>query len=181
MQFWRRYIETLARPINAYFNFNTANLFVYQNYGDRLPKQFFDFIIISHCFFYESEPRYQSNQIYQQIFQQQLNHNGRVLLIVQGKKLFKAYDICVTEDKTTEEEIVQEFLTELGLKLDWYKYLSCTGKRTPNKTEFVKFAKNNLPPQKHLSQLSKTYLQQHYVSHYAIDDYVILAKLDRDK
>ena len=176
LQFWRKYIESFPSPLNTYFRFNTANLFDYQNYSSKIPKNSFDFIIISHCFFYESEQRSHSSQIYQQIFQANLSPDGRVLLIIQGKKLFNAFDVRVTEDISQEKVVVQMFLEELGLKLDWYKYLSSTEKRTVDKKQFYQFAKNNLPFQKHISRLSKMYLSQHYISHYAIDDYVILAQ-----
>ncbi|MCC0178245.1 photosystem II assembly protein [Waterburya agarophytonicola K14] len=176
LQFWRRYIDSFSQPLNTYFRFNTANLFDYNNYYTQIPRQFFDFIIISHCFFYESEQRHLSHQIYQQIFQQNLSPDGRVLLIIQGKKLFNTFDIPLTEDSVIEREVVEMFVTALGLKLNWYKYLSCTGKRKINKQEFARFARNNLPPQNHLSNFSQSYFLQHYLSHYAIDDYVILAQ-----
>ena len=175
LQFWRRYIESFPKPLNTYFRFNTADLFDYQNYSNKIPKQFFDFIVISHCFFYESESRERSSQIYRQIFKRNLTPDGRVLLIIQGKKLFNTFDTPMTEDIDRERMVVQMFLEELGLKLDWYKYLSSTNKRIGNKKQFAKYAKNNLPPQEHISNLSKTYLNRGYITHYAVDDYVILA------
>ncbi len=176
LQFWRKYTKFLTKPLNTYFRFNTADLFDYQDYRDRLPRQFFDFIIIAHCFFYESEQREQSHQIYRQIFDSNLSHDGRVLLIVQGKKLFRAYDCQMSEDVSIESQLIEMFVAELGLKLDWYKYLSSTGKRVAPRSGFYQYAKNNLFPQQYLDDLSKTYLKQHYSSHYAIDDYVILAR-----
>lgn len=177
LQFWRKYVQTCSHPLNTYFQFNTVNLFDYDRYQHQLPPSYFDLIIIAHCFFYELKPRQASNQVYRQIFQQSLNCNGYVLLIIQGKKLFNAYDTPINEDLTIEQQIVQMFVTELGLKLVWYQYLSSTGKRTANKTNFPEFARNNLPVQKHLSKINQVFLQQNYRSHYAIDDYVILAKL----
>ncbi|MGD1919268.1 MAG: photosystem II assembly protein [Pleurocapsa sp.] len=73
LQFWRKYIESYPVPLNAYFRFNTVDLFDYQNYFSKIPQRFFDFIVISHCFFYESKQREQSCKIYQQIFQKNLN------------------------------------------------------------------------------------------------------------
>jgi len=176
LQFWRKYTKSCTKSLNTYFRFNTADLFDYQNYRAQLPRQFFDFMIISHCFFYESETRKRSHQIYRQIFEQNLSYDGRVLLIVQGKKLFNAYDSQISEDVALESQLIQMFVAELGLKLDWYKYLSSTNQRVARKSEFYQYAKNNLFPQQDLSNLSKTYLKQHYLSHYAIDDYIILAR-----
>ena len=176
LQFWRRYTKSLTKPLNTYFRFNTADLFDYQNYHYQLPQRYFDFIIISHCFFYQSELRDRSHQIYRQIFEQNLTRDGRVLLIVQGKKLFQAYDSQMSEDVTLESQLIQIFLKELGLKLDWYKYLSSTDRRIAQKSGFYQYAKNNLFPLQYLGDFNKTYLQQHYLPHYAIDDYVILAQ-----
>ena len=176
LQFWRRYIESFPIPLNTYFRFNTANLFDYQNYCSKIPQRYFDFIVISHCFFYESELRKRSSKIYQQIFQQNLSPDGRALLIIQGKKLFNAFDLAMAENISLEQELIEKFLEELGLKLDWYKYLSCTDKRISDKKQFHNFAKNNLPAQSYMSDLSKTYLDRYYLSHYAVDDYAILAQ-----
>ena len=176
LQFWRKYIESFPTPLNTYFRFNTVDLFDYQHYSSKIPQHYFDFIIISHCFFYESESRERSSKIYQQIFQRNLSYNGKVLLIIQGKKLFNAFDLSATEDINLEAELIQQFVSELGLKLNWYKYLSCTGKRVNDKKQFYNFAKNNLPAQDYMSDFSKRYLAQPYLSHYAVDDYVILAQ-----
>ncbi len=149
----------------------------WQKKHDRPPCIYMSSVTdISHCFFYESEPRERSSQIYKQIFQQNLSPDGRVLLIIQGKKLFNFFDVSMNEDINQEKTVVQMFLEELGLKLDWYKYFSSTEQRTNNKKQFHKFARENLSPQKQMSNFSKTYLFQHYQSHYAVDDYVILAK-----
>jgi hypothetical protein len=126
--------------------------------------------------FYESRAREKANQIYQQIFQDNLSPDGRVLLIIQGKKLFNAFNVAMTNDITIEKEVIQMFIAELGLKLDWYQYLSSTKERIGNKQQFHQFAQTNLPLQKHISRLSQIYFLQHYTSHYALDDYVILAQ-----
>ena len=146
----------------------------------NLPTNFFNFVVISHCFFYDPQQRQESHQIYRQIFQHNLQPEGSVLLIVQGRKLFKMYDVLPTEDIVAEREIITQFLQELGLKLEWYQYLSSTGKRTPVKN-FGKFARENLPSQHHLSNLRQQYLQETYVAHYCLDDYVILAKRSEDR
>ena len=176
LQFWRKYIESFPAPLNTYFRFNTVDLFNYHDYNSKIPQRYFDFIVISHCFFYESESRERLTEIYQQIFQQNLSYDGKVLLIIQGKKLFGAFDLSRSEDINLETELIQQFVSELGLKLNWYKYLSCTDKRINDKKQFYNFAKNNLPAQNYIKDFSKRYLDRPYFSHYAVDDYVILAQ-----
>ena len=176
LQFWRSYIESLSGSVNAYFRFNTLNIFDYYQYNSKLPSQFFDFIVISHCFFYEEINRQESHQIYRQIFEQSLQSKGYVLLIVQGRKLFNMYNVLPTENIIEEQTVIELFLNELGLNLKWYKYLTSTGKRTPINTNFGKFAKDNLPPQQYLKNIRQKYLKESYLAHYAIDDYVILAR-----
>lgn len=176
LQFWRSYIESLASPINAYYRFNTLNIFDYSEYAAKLPSQFFNFIVISHCFFYDPQQRQESHQIYRQIFDRNLHPEGYVLLIIQGRKLLNMYDVFFTEDIAEEATVINKFIEELGLTLVWYKYLTSTGKRTPFKVGFGKFARENLPSQRHLTSLRQKYLQESYVASYTIDDYIILAK-----
>jgi hypothetical protein len=130
LQFWRSYIESLAFPINAYCRFNTLNIFDYPEYASKLPSKFFNFIVISHCFFYNPQQRQTSHQIYRQIFQHNLQPEGYILLIIQGRKLFNMYDVFPTEALAEETTVITMFLEELGLTLVWYKYLTSTGKRT---------------------------------------------------
>lgn len=179
LQFWRSYIESFTLPLNAYFRFNTLNIFDYQDYAAKLPTSFFNFVVISHCFFYDPQQKQESHQIYRQIFQHNLQPEGYVLLIVQGRKLFNLYDISPTEDIAAERTMITQFIQELGLQLEWYQYLTSTGKRTSIKS-FGKFARENLPSQHHLSNLRQKYLQEPFVAKYCIDDYVILAKKSED-
>ncbi|MEG4520624.1 photosystem II assembly protein, partial [Microcoleus sp. AT9_A5] len=58
LQFWRQYMEPQA--MNAYFRFDTSSIFDRENQSKRLPKKFFDFIVISHCFFNDEERREKS-------------------------------------------------------------------------------------------------------------------------
>jgi hypothetical protein len=177
LQFWRQYIEPKQTATNAYFRFDTVDIFDFHSTSKKLPKAFFDFIVISHCFFYEPQQRINSHTIYREIFQTNLATGGYVLLIVQGKKLFAAYNVRQDEDVSQEQSVVQMFLEELGLKLEWYKYITSTDKRTPmHGTEFGKFAKENLPKQKYISPSKQQYLGQKFISDYVFDDYVILAQ-----
>ncbi|WP_242039744.1 hypothetical protein [Anabaena sphaerica] len=100
-----------------------------------------------------------------------------MLLIVQDKKLFKAYDAVQVEDKEQEKNVVDKFLGELDLELVWYKYLTSTALRKPlTSSEFGKFAKDKLPKQLSMTAILQKYFGQKYQTHYSLDDYVILAK-----
>jgi len=180
-EFWQQYIEpTTTASINSYFRFNTTDMFLYDpnSYvSQELPKKFFDFITISHCIFSDQEQRQESHQIYRRIFKESLKDNGYVLLVVQGRKLFQAYNYRLTENPDEEQRLIKDFLDELGLQLEWYKYLSATGKRKPTGgSEFGRFASENLPPNKYMNPLTKKYLNQRLKLHYVLDDYVVLGK-----
>ncbi|MBR8838519.1 MAG: photosystem II assembly protein [Stigonema ocellatum SAG 48.90 = DSM 106950] len=177
LQFWRRYIESGKNPVNAYFRFVTTDIFAWDHQSSNIPKNFFDFIVISHCFFSDTEKRVQANNIYKEIFTNSLKNQGYVILIVQDKKFFKYYDAYQCEDYEQEKRLVSKFTGELGLELVWYKYLISTGLRTPlGSGEFAKFAKEKLPKLQYMSPMVQKYLGQKYQSNYTLDDYVILAK-----
>lgn len=172
LQFWRQYMEPQA--INAYFRFDTSSIFNSANQSQRLPKNFFDFIVISHCFFYDDDKREKSHQIYKDIFTNSLRGSGYVLLIIQEKKLLKAYNVRLVDDCQQELSVVKQFVEELGLNLVWYKYLRSTGSRTSH-PNFAKFARENLPLQKFISPLFRQHFKLPYDLSYAVDDYAILA------
>jgi hypothetical protein len=65
LQFWRQYIEPQQTATNAYFRFNTSDIFTWDEQSSNLPRDFFDFIVISHCFFSEPVKRIQSYCTYQ--------------------------------------------------------------------------------------------------------------------
>ncbi|MFN6460216.1 MAG: photosystem II assembly protein [Nostoc sp. DedVER02] len=177
LQFWRRYIESRLTTVNAYFRFVTTDIFNWENKSNNLPKDFFDFIVISHCFFTDPAKRVESNNTYKQIFATSLKNSGYILLIVQDKKLFKIYDVHQSENKEQEKIVVDKFLAELGLEMVWYKYLTSTSSRIPlSGAKFGKFAQENLPEQLYMSQILQQYFSQKYQSCYTLDDYVILAK-----
>ena len=144
--------------------------------SQRLPQSFFDFIVISHCFFSDPAQRLQSYRVFKNIFSTCLKQGGYVLLIVQGRKLFNFYDSPQTEDIAQELKIISQFLENLELNLEWYNYVTSTGKRTPIKSEFAKFATENLPTQKHMLNLAQKYLGIKHDLNYVLDDYIILAK-----
>jgi len=178
LQFWRKYIESQINPINNYFRFVTADIFSSEEKYSNIPKNFFNFIVISHCFFADDSKRIKANNIYKKIFTNSLSSQGYVMLIIQDKKLFKAYNTYRVEDKEQEKNVVYKFVEELGLKLVWYKYLTSTGLRKgyTHTIDFAKFARENLPKQVYISSILKKYFDQNYESNYTLDDYVILAK-----
>lgn len=154
LQFWRRYIESHLTTVNAYFRFVTTDIFNWKTQSNNLPKDFFDFIVISHCFFIDKAKRVEANNTYKQIFATSLKKSGYILLIVQDKKLFKTYDVHQVENQEQEKNVVNKFLAELGLELVWYKYLTSTGSRIPlSGIEFGKFAREKLPNQLYMSPI----------------------------
>ncbi len=181
LEFWKQYVEQQnISTINTYYRFKTIDLFTYGSNNDenrQLPNKFFDFVVISHCIFANEEQRIKSHKVYRKIFSDSLKENGYVLIIVQGRRLFQAYSRNQTENQAQEEKLVKDFIEELGLKLEWYRYMTSTGKRIPLKGyEFARFASNNLPAQIHMSPLLRQYFEQKYDSNYVLDDYAILAK-----
>jgi hypothetical protein len=172
LQFWRQYIDPQEPAINLYFRFDTTDLFDYYSQSSKIPQSFFNFIVISHCFFAKTQKRLTSYSIYKSIFRDKLAPGGYVLLIVQGEKLFRMYDVYPTEDTLQEQNVIQLFLEELGLKLEWYKYLTSTGQRTPPGDDFDS---TDLPEQKYMNTLKQQYLDSLSPSRYVVGDYIILA------
>ncbi len=180
LEFWKQYIEKQnISAVNTYYRFKTIDLFTYGNNSSEnreLPDNFSDFVVISHCIFANEEQRIKSHQVYRKIFSENLKKNGYVLIIVQGRRLFQAYSRYQTENQDQEERLFKDFINELGLKLEWYKYITSTGKRMPLDKNFNTFAKENLPLQPHMTTLLRQYLDQSHDSNYVLDDYAILAK-----
>ncbi|MBE9200887.1 MULTISPECIES: photosystem II assembly protein [unclassified Nodularia (in: cyanobacteria)] len=177
LQFWRRYIESQITPINTYFRLVTADLFTWNYQAANLPHDFFDFIIISHCFFADKNKRIQVHSIYQEIIAKSLKSQGYVLLIIQDKKLFKFYNSQQSDDVEQEKNVVIQFVSDLGLKLVWYKYLTSTDSRINySASNFARFARENLPKQLYMNRIIHKYFSQNYDSNYTLDDYVILAQ-----
>ncbi|MBE9185830.1 photosystem II assembly protein [Microcoleus sp. LEGE 07076] len=172
LQFWRQYMEPQA--MNAYFRFDTSSIFDGEKQSQRLPKKFFDFIVISHCFFNDEERREKSLRVYKDIFTNSLNNSGYVLLIIQEKKLLIPYNVRRVDDCLQELSVVKQFVEDLGLNLVWYKYLSSTGRRTPH-PNFGNFARENLHFQQFISPLFRQHFKLPYDLTYGVDDYVILA------
>jgi SAM-dependent methyltransferase len=179
LEFWKRYIEHQATEVvNTYWRLKTMDVFTYgirASESSKLPNNFFDFIVISHCIFADSKRRCQSHQIYKKIFSESLKEDGYVLVIVQGERLFQAYERRMTEFQDEGNSLIKRFVDELGLKLVWYQYLTSTGQRT-KLSDFGRFAQeNNLPIRKYMSEMAKKYnICGH--KYYTLDDYVILAR-----
>jgi hypothetical protein len=176
-QFWRRYIEKQALATNAYFRFDTCDVLTWDEQNSKLPEKFFDFIVISHCFFSDPVTSVQANRTYQQIFYQSLSDRGYALLIIQDKKIFRTYGFEQSENIQQEQEVILKLLAELGLKLVWYKYLKSTDSRKSfSGSDFGKFAGANLPKQRYMNPLLREHFDAKYPFHYTLDDYVILAQ-----
>ncbi|MEM1172680.1 MAG: photosystem II assembly protein [Cyanobacteria bacterium P01_H01_bin.35] len=175
LQFWRQYIEQKIMPTNLYFRFDTTDIFTYNEQSKVLPQGFFDFIVISHCLFASQADKKKSFEVYRQIFQESLSSGGYVILIVQIKRFFGFNKIQPKEDIYQEKKLVEKLTKELGLNLEWYKYVTSTGIRESRK-DFLKYANENLPPEKFITPLKRKYLKLNYDSNYVIDDYIIIAK-----
>ena len=176
LQFWRRYIESRKTPVNTFFRFVTSDIFTWNKQSSNIPTDFFDFVVISHCFFHDSVRSSKANSIYQRIINNSLKNEGYALLILQDKKLYKGYDAYQSENHEQEKRLINQFLEELGLKLVWYRYLTSTGLRNPLGAEFSKFAQEKLPKQIYMTTILQKYLSQRFQSCYTLDDYIILAK-----
>ena len=72
--------------------------------------------------------------------------------------------------------LVNKFVSELGLELVWYKYLTSTGQRTSLGSEFGNYATEKLPPQEYITELARRYKIVNHDLNYVLDDYVILAQ-----
>ncbi|OZH55770.1 photosystem II assembly protein [Hydrocoleum sp. CS-953] len=175
LQFWRQYIEEQRMPTNLYFRFDTTDILKYNEQSKVLPKSFFDFIVISHCLFRDSEENKKSCEVYRKIFQESLISGGYVVLIVQVNSFFGFHEMQPKEDISLERKLVEKLVEELDLKLEWFKYITSTGIRE-SKKDFLKYANEHLPPQKFMTPLKRKYLKLNYNSNYGLDDYIILAK-----
>lgn len=177
LQFWRQYLESSSVASNIYFHFDTQDIFDYRGENNQLPKAFFNLIVIADCLFVEPQQRIKSHQIFQQIFQQNLIQDGYVLIIVPAQKLLQAYNLQPSEDLEQEENLLHLFLQELGLQLEWYRYVSSTATRkTVNSINLREFASENLPAMPFLNPLKRKYLRQQFDSYYIVDSYIVLAK-----
>jgi hypothetical protein len=148
----------------------------YKQKVDNLPVEFFDFIVVSHCFFWEYDRRTTSTQIYLDIFQKHLAKDGYVVLIIQESKLFSLFDEK-QKTKQVELEIIQSFVKSFSLQLIWYKRVDSTPTRDKMNTSFSNFAQVNLPLQKHISPIKKELFNLRFDSNYIVDDYIIIAQI----
>jgi hypothetical protein len=176
LQFWRYFSTEAAvrlRPIGLFFQFHTFDLFQYVERSHLLPDQRFDFLTISHCFFADADRYEQSMVIYRQIIRDRLAPHGTVMLIIQWSKIPGRSRDCSVE---TERELLRRFVEQdLGLELEWCRYLTSTGQRG-KLDDFGAFAREHCPAQGNISGVAHDYLDANWVSHYAIDDYIILAR-----
>lgn len=176
LQFWRYFSTEAAvrlRPIGLFFQFHTFDLFQYIERSHLLPDQRFDFLTISHCFFADADRYDRSMAIYRQIIRDRLAPHGTVMLIIQWSKIPGRTRDCSVE---TERELLRRFVEQdLGLELEWCRYLTSTGQRD-KLDDFAAFVREHCPAQDKISWVAHDYLDTHWVSHYTIDDYIILAR-----
>ncbi|NJN63338.1 MAG: hypothetical protein HC795_19100 [Coleofasciculaceae cyanobacterium RL_1_1] len=138
-----------------------------------MPDQRFDFLTISHCFFADADRYERSMAIYRQIIRDRLAPNGMVMLIVQWSKIPGRTRDC---SAATERDLLRRFVElDLGLELEWCRYVSSTGQRGKI-DNFAMFAREHCPPQPKISWVAHDYLDESHIRHYAIDDYIILAR-----
>lgn len=182
-EFWRQYIDTQERSTNTYFRFDTTDIFANGSSG-KIPEEFFDFIVVFHRLFSDVRGEAKSYEIYKEIFMNSLTDKGYVLLIIQGKKLLKTYNLRKIENHDQEQDLIEKLVKGLGLNLEWYKYITSTGKRVFTE-DFREYARRILPSQPAMSVLMRQYLGTGYMrqklrlgdrAHYTLDDYVILAR-----
>ncbi|MEA5479772.1 hypothetical protein VB774_19280 [Pseudanabaena galeata UHCC 0370] len=177
LEFWQEYTSDNHSSSNTFWRLDSSNLFdYYKQKVDNLPVEFFDFIVVSHCFFWEYDRRATSTQIYSDIFQKHLAKDGYVILIVQASKLFSLFDEK-RKTKVIEAEIIQDFIDSFSLKLVWYKRVDSTMQRGKMNMLIHEFAKENLPLQKYLSPIKKSQFNLRFDCYYILDDYVILARI----
>lgn len=176
IEFRQKYLE--SKKQNAYFRFDASSIFD-ADLICKLPKTFFDFIVISHCFFNNKKTRQESQIVYREIIDDCLSNGGYVLLVIQDNALLKPYGFSRKNNISIEqeEEVIKKFVSDFGLSLNWYKYLSSKNTRgLMSPKDFAVFAQKNLPFQNFISPLLRQYTDQKYTSNYTLDDYVILAR-----
>ena len=177
LEFWQEYTSDNHPSSNTFWRLDSSNLFdYYKQKIDNLPVEFFDFIVVSHCFFWEYERRTTSTQIYLDIFQKHLAKDGYVVLIIQESKLFSLFDEK-QKTKQVELKIIQSFVESFSLQLIWYKRVDSTPTRDKMNTSFSNFAQVNLPLQKHISPIKKELFNLRFDSNYIVDDYIIIAQV----
>ena len=176
LEFWQEYIVDNHPSSNTFWRLDSSNLFdYYKQKIDNLPVDFFDFIVICHCFFWNADRRASSTQIYTDIFKKHLAKDGYVVLIIQESKLFALFD-RKERTKEIESKIIQDFVQSFSLQLVWYKRVDSTSQRE-KMNGLYKFATENLPLQSYLSTMKKKLFNLKFDSHYLLDDYIIFAQI----
>jgi len=173
---WQRYCtENAAQipPTNIFFQSHTFPLTDYIQWSETLPHSRFDFITIAHGFFTKSRQYDTLIRSYRQIIHDRLAPNGYVLLIIQGSQIWQTSQGCNLE---AEHGLIQHFVEgDLGLELEWCRYLSSTGQRGKIDNLYT-FQRQFCPPQHALSSIARTYFNYDQDLHYFVDSYLILAK-----
>ncbi len=178
LKVWQKYQQN-RQSSHLFSQLQSADFIQDSNFIKNIPDRFFDYIVISHCFLFDARNRHESYQIYKNIFEHKLSENGVIILIVQGRKLFKAYESSLREDQIQEKRILEKFMMDIGLNAVFYQYATSTGQRQYMK-DFSDYSRRHCPPRLHLNALARQYLQLNYDSYYSLDDYIILCQPQRN-
>lgn len=176
-QLWQRWMSGVTLPPNLFMQFQNRDFLLPSDRPNSIQKNSFDYIVISHCFFSEPKSQEISQEFYKQLFQSNLADNGKVILVIQGLKLFCRYQARMEENIDVEQSLIERFCQEMGLTVLHYHYATSTPQRSPMKGKlFGSFAAQNLPCQHILTPLQRSYLNQIFDRHYVLDDYIIIAQ-----
>jgi len=174
LEIWQEFTRKNTLAQNTYWRIDTSDLFSYaQNNKSPLPQNFYDFIVISHCFFWDAKSRDSAYAVYNRLCQDHLSSDGYALFIIQRAKLFNLANIKSPNQKD-ENFVVSEFCRRIKLNLVWYKSLSSTGSREKVENDEFKRIMKSLPSQIELTKLRRQYLKIPYPKSYVLDDYLIL-------
>lgn len=174
LETWQEFTRKNTLAQNTYWRIDTSDLFGYAHKNQSpLPQNFYDFIVISHCFFWDAQARDTAYQVYSRLCHDHLAPDGYALFVIQQSKFFNLCNINYPNAKD-ELRVIDEFCRRLKMQLVWCRALNsmgCRGK-SPKFTEITK----TLPPQSKITSLLKKYTDRRYPKEFLLDDYLILLK-----
>lgn len=177
---WQSFINHQSIASNTFWRIDTSDLFKYSKQKQsHLPEKFYDFIVISHCFFWENKARDEAYEVYSRLCQDHLAPGGYALFIIQQYKFFNLRQSPSSNvlDQNSEGGVIHEFCRRIKLNLVWCKAINSIGVR--GKSPDFKTIVNSLPVQAKLTQLRTKFLSGKYTrfpKSYLLDDYLILLR-----
>ena len=93
-----RHSQVTKMGIHSLTQKSHSSIFDGANQSKRLPKKWFDFIVIFHYLFNDEERRKKILQIYKDIFTNSLNDSGYTLLNIQENNLLIPYNVRRVDD-----------------------------------------------------------------------------------